>query len=619
MRIVRNPLPWLSLAVLACWTLAGAAAEKAANSAAETRNLAAEGRLRQDITFLASDECEGRGPTTQGLNKAANHIATEFKKAGLKPGSPDGSYFQPFTIPGAIQDAPATLVLKGPRGQHILLKQGVDFYPMGLGGAGKASDAPLVFAGYGISAEQQAYDDLAGLDVEDKVVVVLRDTPRSIPNQPNPLRQKAAFVAKLGQLEKLKAAAVLFVNDAETARTGDDLLDFNYTAVAGGAGKLPALHVKRWVLEALLNSQGGPALADLEKTIDRDFKPQSRDLKGWTAGLEVKMHRANIGLKNVVGVLPGAGPLAKEFVVVGAHYDHLGYGGAGGSLSGLRKMAIHHGADDNGSGTTTVLELARRFAGMPGRKGRTLVFMTFSGEELGLLGSVHYCKNPLFPLADTVAMFNLDMVGRLAADAKTGKNKLLVEGSATSKLFNQVLDDINKRHDFTLVRSPNFPPNSDHFSFYQKKIPVMFFWTGIHADYHRPSDTADKINVAGMRRVADMSVEVIDYLATVEKRPDYIQMKTTGTGGRPGSGPRLGILPAYSDEGSGVLLEGVQDGRPAAKAGMQAGDRIVELAGKPVKNLETYMEAMGTQKAGTTIDIVILRKGQKQTVKVALE
>lgn len=614
MRIVRNPLPWLSLALLAGFTLAVAAAEKAANSAAES-----EGRLRQDITFLASDECEGRGPTTPGLNKAANYIANEFKKAGLKPGNTDGTYFQPFTIPGAIQDAPATLVLQGPRGQRMVLKEGVDFYPMGLGGTGKVSDAPLVFAGYGLSAAQQGYDDLAGLDVEDKVVVVLRDSPRSIPNQPNPLRQKAAFVSKMGQLEKLKAAAVLFVNDAETARTGDDLLDFNYTAVSSGGGKLPALHVKRRVLEALLQGQGGEELAELEKTIDREFKPQSRDLKGWTASLEVKMHRANIGLKNVVGVLPGAGPLAKEYVVVGAHYDHLGYGGAGGSLSGLRKMAIHHGADDNGSGTTTVIELARRFADMPGRKGRTLVFMTFSGEELGLLGSVHYCKNPLFPLADTAAMFNLDMVGRLSTDAKTGKNKLLIEGSATSKLFNQVLDDINKRHDFTLVRSPNFPPNSDHFSFYQKKIPVLFFWTGIHADYHRPSDTADKINVAGMRQIADMSVEMIDYLTTVEKRPDYIQVKTTGASIRPGNGPRLGILPAYSDEGTGVLLEGVQEGRPAAKAGMQAGDRIVEMAGKPVKNLETYMEAMSTQKAGTTIEIVILRKGQKQTVKVALE
>jgi hypothetical protein len=584
---------------------------------------ASEARLRRDVTYLASDLCEGRGPTTRGLRRAGDYVAAEFRKAGLKPGGTDGSYFQTFTLRAAFLEGPARLALRGPLGQEVVLKEGVQFWPMGLGRTGRVT-APVVFAGYGITGPGGRYDDYAGLDVAGKVVVVFRGTPRGGGGE---LRAMAPLVRKLANAQKHRAAAVLFVNDAATARDGDGLLDFNYTALGRTETTLPAFHVRRSVLEAML--QNPDAYADpaaLEGAIDRDLKPHSFALEGWTVRLDLKVREGQLPLNNVVGVLDGAGPLARETVVVGAHYDHLGYGGAGGSLSGSRKMAIHHGADDNASGTTALMELARRFAAEPhppraggGRGGwRRLVFIAFSGEELGLLGSEHYCKKPLFPLADTAAMFNLDMVGRLRPDKDTGRAKLLTEGSGTAKPFAGLLDELAGKYDFKMVnKASGFGP-SDHASFCGKKVPVLFFWTGDHPDYHRPSDTADKINVAGMRRVVDLSAAVVTYLATLDPRPAFVEVKAPrGFGAR--DVPRLGFRPSYDDEGEGVLLGGIAEGGPADKAGLREGDRIVAVAGKPVKNLLTYMQVMSTQKKGTTIEILALRGGKEQGFKVKLE
>ena len=302
-----------------------------AEDAVVTRVQDAEARLRRDVTFLASDECEGRGPATKGLSLAADYIANEFKKAGLKPGNPDGTYFQDFTIPANVLQAAPTLVLRA-AGRSLNLKPGVQFDAMGLGVAGTVKDAPVVFAGYGVGSEGARYDDYENLNVAGKVVVLLRGVPRpTTADFGGKLQAQAAFVSKLDRARRMKALAVLFVQDAETARTGDEPLDFNYTAIGESARAdrlLPALFMRRALLETMLRGNGSGELTDLEKSIDRDWKPQSRELEGWTASLSVKMAKSVVHLKNVIGVLEGAGPLAKQTVVVGAHYDHLGYGGA---------------------------------------------------------------------------------------------------------------------------------------------------------------------------------------------------------------------------------------------------------------------------------------------------
>ncbi len=615
-------------------------------SAEETRPLTraeeSEARLKRDIFFLASDECEGRGPTTVGLVKAGDYIAAEFRKAGLKPGNPDGTYFQNFTISGARKTGPATLVLKGPGGRAIVLKEGVHFDAMGIGSSGKLTDAPVVFAGYGITNRTTfgpAYDDYAGLDVKGKVVVVLRDVPRTTNRFALPdtrfggFRAFGSLTRKLGTADENGAAAVLFVNDAETARTGDDLLDFDYTAVGSAPtrnvpdpdkpGKLkpipvilPALHVKRDVLDQMLNDCVATDLATIEADIDRDMRPHTAELKGWTVSLETEAKRDKLPLRNVVGVLEGRGPLANETVVVGAHYDHLGYGGAGGSL-------------------------ARRFAAMPDREGRRLVFMAFSGEELGLLGSEHYVKDPLYPLKDTTFMLNLDMVGRLrpaelprqrefftewagtrflleTLRRLSERDRLLAEGLGTGKDFKKLVDEWNKAWDLDVKKTDAAQDFSDHYSFYAKKVPVLFFWTDFHDDYHKPTDTADKINVPGMRRVVDLSQGVLVYFSTQTERPVWQEVKSTG-GGRPGrDGPTLGFRPEFGgDDGVGVAR--VTEGGPGFKAGLMAGDKIVEVAGQPVKSLEGYAQTMATMKAGATIDVVVVRDGRKVTLKVKLD
>jgi hypothetical protein len=607
-----------------------------------TRAEESEARLKRDIFFLASDECEGRGPTTTGLLKAGDYIAAEFKKAGLKPGNPDGTYFQYFTVSGARKEGPARFVLRGPGGREIVLKEGVHFDAMGIGSSGNLTDVPVVFAGYGITnktAFGPAYDDYAGLDVKGKAVIVLRDVPRTtnrflVPDTRfGSFRSFGALTRKLGTADENGAAAILYVNDAETARTGDDLLDFEYTAVGSAPtrnvpdpdkpGKLkaipvnlPAVHIKRDILDLMLNNCVATDLATIEADIDRDIRPHTAELRGWTISLEMKTRRDKLPLRNVVGVLEGNGPLANETVVVGAHYDHLGYGGSS-SLARLKKRAIHHGADDNGSGTTAVMELARRFAAMPDREGRRLVFMAFSGEELGLLGSEHYVKNPLYALSDTTFMLNLDMVGRLRPDKDPKRDHILVEGLGTGKDFKQLVDEWNKTWDLDVKKTDAAQEFSDHYSFYAKKVPVLFFWTNYHDDYHKPTDTVDKINVPGMRRIVEMSQGVLVHFTTEKERPVWQEVKSSG--GRPGrNGPTLGFVPEFGGD-DGVGVKDVREGGPGWKAGLKAGDKIVEVAEQPVRTLEGYAQTMSTMTQGAMIEVVVVRDGKKVTLKVKLE
>lgn len=571
-----------------------------------------EDRLKKDLAYLASDELEGRGPTTEGINKAADFIAAEFKKAGLKPAGVGGSYFQYFTIPGSRLTKPATLTLNGPK-VNLELKAGTDFHPMGLSHSGAVRDAGLFFAGYGVVTEE--IDEYKGHDVAGKVVVVLRDAPKFLGG--NAKRKHAALVEKMTAAEKRDALAIIFVNDEDAAKDGDELLNFGFTAAARTTAKLPAFHLKRAVFDKLLAASGNPSLTEIEKAINGTKTPQSVALKASAATLEVQVKRDGIELKNVVGVLDGKGKLADETVVLGAHYDHLGYGGAS-SLAALKKMAIHNGADDNASGTTSVIELARRFGAHKDREGRRLVFMAFSGEEMGLLGSAHYCKAPIFSLENTAVMINLDMVGRMKKDPKNAEEKIQVHGTGTAKEFNTVIDKLNEKYKFKLQKQPGGMGPSDHASFYAKKVPVFFFFTGDHPDYHRPTDDWDKINYDAMRRVVDLVEELTDHFAKTPEKPAYIKVGGgTATGPRPQI--RLGIKPAYADDGVGLLVEDVTEGFPAAKAGIKGGDRIIEMAGKKLKDIEAYMTVLAEQKKGETIDVKVLRKKEEVTVKVKLE
>jgi len=582
--------------------------------AAEKLNPSAE-RMKKDIFFLASDECEGRGIETEGINKAADYIAGTFKEAGLKPAMADGSYFQPFTIAGATKlGSPNRLSFKAPLGQEFAPVINKQFTVCGLSAKGIVSKG-VVFAGYGISIPK-GYDDFQGVNVEGKIVILLRQTPRA-GNKFAPfaadVSSYAPLIAKIQAAEAKKAAGILFVNDRGTAGTDDPLMPFDY-AQGGGTAPFPVFHVRRALIDQML-ADSLTSLNTLESDIDFDLKPHSFELTGWNATLEATVTRTELKVKNVIGVLEGKGPLANETVVIGAHYDHLGRGERGSRAKGDKN--IHHGADDNGSGTTAVLELARRYGGMKDREGRRLVLMTFSGEERGLLGSAFYCRNPIFPLKETVAMINLDMVGRLRDDPKIQKGNLEIGGIGSAKNFEGLIDDLNKKFDFNIKKTRSGTGPSDHTSFYLKEVPVFFFFTGLHDEYHMPADKADTINVDGMKKIVDMVEDVANKILIEKNRPEYVAGKG-GTSGSAGGIPTIQFKPGDYDEDqlNGVLVGGVVKGGPADKGGLKEGDWIVEIAGQPVRNMTGYMKFMSGQKGGSPLEFVVKRGDKKIPLKI---
>lgn len=573
-------------------------------------------RMKKDITYLGSDECEGRGIETQGINKAADYIAAQFKAMGVKPALKGESYFQSFKINGMPKlGSPNHLVFKGPQSKEIEPMINKDFTVSGLTGKGKV-EAGIVFAGYGITIGEKDYDDYRGIDVKDKIVLILRQTPRTTgKNSFHPDQaQHASLTAKLNNAQKHKAAGVIFVNDKEKAGKTDDLMPFDDLRGQGGTS-LPTVCIHRTLADELL-AGSEKKLADLEAEIDKDLKPQSLEIKGWRANIETTIERTELSAKNIIGVVEGHGPLANETVVIGAHYDHLGRGEPGSRSKGSK--AIHYGADDNGSGTTCVIELARRFAAMKDRQGRRMVFMLFSGEERGLLGSAHYCKEPVFPLKDTVAMINLDMVGRLRADEETKKDKLEIGGVGSAKSFDTMLDQFNQQYRFKLTKTKSGTGPSDHTSFYVKGVPVFFFFTGFHNEYHMPTDKPELINVAGMKKICDMVQELATKIATDKERPEYVKGATGPSPSGTRSGPRIGFVPAeYDDaETKGVPVGGVIPGGAGEKAGLKMGDWIVEIAGQPIKNMQDYMKAMSTQKVGKELELIVKRAEMKVKLKV---
>ncbi len=585
-------------------------------------------RIQKDLDFLAGEECQGRGLKTAGIVKAGDYIATSFQDSGLKPAFKDGSYFQKFIVPGRGKlGTPNTLAfVRGDTAKELKLKE--DFSATAASSAGKKSTG-LVFVGYGITSKDPAYDDYAGMDVKGKTVIVLRRTPKA-DDKKSPFEQTgddspAPLVSKIQNAVAHGAVGVLFVSDRGTAGRTDPLIEADRTAGSYFDG--PVFHVKRTAVDELVKGQKEKSLVEIEEAIDKDMKPFSFELKGTKAASEVTIVRDLYPTRNVVAVSEGAGPLADETVVIGAHYDHLGMGEPG--TLAPKEAKIHYGADDNGSGSTGLLELARRYGKMKERRGRRIVFIAFSGEEQGLYGSIHYCKEPPFPLDKTKFMINMDMIGRLTAvEAKKGdggpkRDQLVVYGTGTTADLDKLVDVTNKTFDFKMFKIPGGTGPSDHASFYAKKVPVLFLFTGTHKDYHKPTDTADKINLAGLQKVVDFAQVFADHYASTTDPVAYL--KTKGGGEDPtdttprtsGRGPRIGIMPGnYGEVDGGVLVAGVTEGGPAEKAGIKEDDVIVTIAGMPVKNIETYMAAMSGQKVGAEVEVIVLRKDKKVAVKV---
>jgi hypothetical protein len=664
-RITARPLAVASLLLVltACNSKPASHSLFLANQSDGAQPAILEDQMRSDVYYLASDRLEGRGVGTEGLDLAADFIATRFGSLGLKPLPELGSYFQTFDITTAESIDPATTLASGD--DHWKLKQ--DFTALSFSGERNFAD-PLVFVGYGITDPTNHYDDYANLDVKGKVVLAMRFEPHDDKGKSRwatkeeytanaHLETKARVAAEHG------AAGLLLVNPPQFHDHGDDpLLPFSRQYVGGV--ELPVLQVKRSVADVLLKRGGAATLAELQKTIDQSTKPASADLNDVKVRGNVAIKRTKKSVKNVIAYIPGAGPHADEYVIVGSHYDHLGWGGPGSLMNmptshaalqvpgQIKEMlipggdspttlpttasvvpttkparAIHHGADDNASGTATVLELARLFAhGTADHPPqRSIIFATFTAEEEGLIGSARFANHPPIDLKKVVAMINLDMVGRIR------KNLLYVGGGGTAAPFHELL---KKADDDSPLEFKNFGDGgmgpSDHMSFAIKKIPVLFLFSGIHEDYHRPTDTADKINYDGMAQVARLTVELIDDLENMP-RSQYVDAAdkgsmmspmNAGTGGEVEGGRRasLGVIPEYGEEedGKGVKIGGTTAGTPAAKAGLQGGDVVLKLGDQPTGTLMELATALNKHQPGDKVQLTYQRGGKRFTVEVTL-
>lgn len=572
----------------------------------------AAARVQADVAFLASDDLKGRRAGTPEADRAADWLVTQFKRIGLSPAGANGAWLQPFDFIDGVDLGPKNRLETGAAAAKKVWAAGTDFRPLAFSAPG-AAEGEVVFAGYGIVSKDLGYDDYAGLDVKNKVVLVLRYSPDGDDEKSSfspfaALRFKAAVAREKGAKAMLVAAGPL------TKDVPDDLIALRTDAAFSDAG-IVAMSVRRPVAEALL-AGSSRTLEAAQKAIDEAKKPASFAAAGSAVALNVDVTPRRARTANVIGLLKGADPAkSAEIVIVGAHYDHLGLGGTT-SLAAASGPQIHHGADDNASGVAALLEMARDLSAKRATLPRSVLFIAFAAEELGTLGSLQFTKNPTIPWDSIVAMFNMDMVGRLRGD------KLDVQGVGTSPAWKGLVESSNAEAKLKLaLLEGGFGP-SDHSPFYAAKKPVLFTFTGAHADYHKPSDTADRIDSEGIVRVVKFVEPVVLAVATAPERIAFSEVKggtAPSAGGSRSFRVWVGGIPDFSEEGQGVKLSGVTSGSPAEKAGLLAGDTIVKFGDKDLRNLYDYTYALQGRKPGEKVNIVVKRIEDGKTVEKTFE
>ena len=568
-------------------------------------------RYVNDVKTLASPEMEGRGAGTAGLTRAEHLIEKRYKELHLQPAGVKG-YAQPFSvITGARLKNDNWLRLES-RDRKQVLKVEQEFVPFSFSSSAQVG-ASLVFAGYGATASEFQYDDYAGLDVKNKIVVVLRYEPSGFAEKSahHGLTQHSQLITKAINARNHGARALIIINGKLADGEDDALTRFGSVSGPENVGVV-MVQVKNAVADGWFQA-AGKSLKDVQDQINATTKPASFDFPDTlhlSLNIDIETTRATVN--NVLAWLPGQ---TDEYVIIGAHYDHLGRGNFD-SLAPSQIGQIHPGADDNASGTAGVLEMARLLAPQRGQLKRSILFMNFAGEELGLLGSAEWVKEPTRPLNKAVAMLNMDMIGRIKDD------KVYIGGVGTGSTFKTVLEQAEKDTPFKIEPSAGGYSSSDHTSFVTKKIPVLFFFSGLHSDYHKPSDTWDKINGASAAKLLDMVESVATQLANADQPPQFqvvAEEKPVTGGGGGGYGPYFGSIPDFGQVENGVKFSDVKPNSPAAKAGLKGGDILVQFGDKPIKNLYDFTDALRRSKVGDVVEVKVMRDGQPVTASVKLE
>lgn len=558
-------------------------------------------RIGSDLAWLTAPERQGRGLGSRGLAETAEWLAGGFEAAGLRPGG-DGGFLQPFETIVRIEHAGSRLEAHG-----LDLQSGRDFAPMSISESGPF-EGELVFAGYGISTPDGSHDDYAGLEVEDRIVLVLDGRPETGPLQG---RRGVPFLERRSKIVSARsrgARGILFAPDRGEVEFRDPHGVDPKSKPAG----LFALRISQATARSLVDA-AGPRLASLRERA-RAGHTAAAELGVRVRG-EVEIERVRDTVANVVGWVPGSDPgLAGEAVVIGAHFDHLGLGRFG-SLSPDRRGEIHPGADDNASGTAALLALARALSSAP-PPARSVVLVGFTAEEAGLLGSAHFVDHLPEGLPKPVAMLNMDMIGRLRDD------RVVVFGAESADEWPMLLEEDAAALGLRLAHEGGGPGPSDQTSFYVKELPVLHFFTGTHSAYHTAEDRLDTVDPQGISRVAQLVLAVARGVADAPKRFAFRGRPAeahAGAGTSSGYGPDLGTIPAFGGEPVvGVRLAGVRPDSPAARAGLRAGDVLVSFGGTEIRDLADFAALLFAERAGREVELGVIRGGQRIDTRATL-
>ena len=577
-----------------------------------------EQRFQAHIDYLASDDLEGRGVGSRGIELAADYISGQFAAVGLEPAGENGTYFQTFSMTLRRTLTDESRLAFG--GDKVERRQGTDFIPFNFSSEDSFSGG-VVFCGYGISNPDKTYDDYKDIDLTGKIALMLDGEPASWADENGNPTRHAMQRNKVYNAKDRGAVAILMVSPKPADGEADRLTKF--VAEGADAYGIPAFHITRAFADDRLTAARVGTLDELQQKLDVGGFA-SAELAHAQANGQAGFKKTSAPTRNVLGIRRGVGPHADEFVVIGAHYDHVGICKpmmrkfkAGKLVAEEVAPQIHNGADDNASGTSGLIEVARKFASAP-PPDRSIVFIAFTGEETGVHGSKYYIEHPAVPLERTIAMLNMDMIGRL----KPGDDHVTVFGAKCGKEFMDILEPAGRAAGLTIAPAVDEGGRSDHAVFVRKQIPSMHFFSGNHADYHQPTDDADKINAAGGAKIATLVYGVARELAAREGRPEFQVVKSEKKEppeGTPSYRVVMGLTPGFTDDGKpGMGVDAVSPEGPAELAGMKAGDRIIRIGGKSVANVYDYMAATRNNKAGETVDVLVLRDGQEQTLKVTL-
>jgi hypothetical protein len=571
-------------------------------------------RFVQDIKTLTQPKMEGRGDGTRGLVRAEHMLADRYKKLGLSPAGKN-RYLQSFVVTTGAKLKKDNRLDVANASARIPLALNTDYVPFSFSHSGNVQ-VPLVFAGYGVTASEFGYDDYAGLDAKDKLVVILRYEPAGfVAKSGNQgFTTHAQLITKAINAKNHGAKGLILINGKLNEGDEDTLARFGTVTGPEDVGVL-FVQCKNSIAESWFKA-AGKSLKDIQSQINSSNQPSSFAFpKTLQVQLSVDIENTHATVNNVLAYLPGK---TDEYIILGAHYDHLGRG-TFDSLAPSQIGQIHPGADDNASGTAGLLELARELAPMKGKLQRGILFASFAGEELGLLGSAAWVKDPTRPLDQAVAMINMDMIGRISGD------KVYIGGVGTGSTFAKILETAKDDSHLNFELSQGGYAASDHTSFVAKHIPVLFVFSGLHSDYHKPSDTWEKINGDAAVRLLGVVQSVTTQLADAPERPQFAAIVESNphsgavTGGGGGYGPYFGSIPDFGETENGVKFADVKPGSPAAKAGLKGGDILVQFGEKAIKNLYDFTDALRRSKVGDVVPVTVMRDGKELKVEVTLE